>query len=66
MHPSCASLDFLQYKSSAGKEISSSNVEPIFLNVLTGGRYPRKIRDSKFFELDIWHLVTALEYFLVI
>jgi len=49
MQPSCASLDLLQYNNSAGKEISSSGVEPIFLSVFTGGRYPKKIKELNLF-----------------
>jgi len=56
----------LQYNNSAGNDISSSRVDPIFLRVFTGGKKPKKIRDSKFFELDIWHFVIALENFLTI
>ena len=38
MHPSCASLDLLQYNNSAGNEISSFAIEPILFNVFTGGK----------------------------
>ena len=59
IHPNCANLDLLQYNNSAGNDISSSRVDPIFLSVFTGGKKPKKIKDFKFFELDIWHLVIA-------
>jgi len=43
----------LQYNNSAGNEISSLSVEPIFFKVFTGGKYPKNINDSSLFEFDI-------------
>ena len=65
IQPNWANFDLLQYNNSAGKDLSSFNVDPIFLKVLTGGKYPKNIKDSNLFELDIWHFVTGLETFFV-
>ena len=46
----------MQYNNSAGNDISSSRVDPIFLRVFTGGKKPKKIKDSKKLKkIDLTH-----------
>ena len=47
------SIKYLCGNNSAGKDISSLGIEPTFFKVLTGGKYPKNIKDSSLFEFDI-------------